>query len=326
MSKNKKYLSASRIKTFESCSWLYWCNYHLKIPQRGNPGMWMGSVCHLIFELLLTPKHKKHYSLIIAAETIEASKPIEKLVVKHLKKYGIFENDYYELIDKMVLVGLKQDFFVKGGKLLEPEFKFDITNENPEYRIYGFIDKAAQFKKNKTLEIYDYKSSKAKFKGEGLDANIQAMMYSLVSKKKWPDFKPIIKFMFLRFPKKPIQELAFNDDTLKGFEHYLAEVYKKVTNFKEENAKTNYAADQKRPSDGGWGGSLNCGFASFKGQLKKDGTPMWHCPYKFDFSYYALKNEDGDVIKTSLENDFTAGKKEKIVKMRYNGCPRFNLT
>jgi len=33
-----KILSASRIKTLETCSWVYWNNYHAKIPQTQNDG------------------------------------------------------------------------------------------------------------------------------------------------------------------------------------------------------------------------------------------------------------------------------------------------
>ena len=31
-------LSASRIKTAQSCSWLYYCKYKLKLPDKGNDG------------------------------------------------------------------------------------------------------------------------------------------------------------------------------------------------------------------------------------------------------------------------------------------------
>ena len=55
----EKILSASRIKTLETCSWSYWCNYHLKLPQKQNEGALRGTVCHLVFEMLVKKKHKK---------------------------------------------------------------------------------------------------------------------------------------------------------------------------------------------------------------------------------------------------------------------------
>lgn len=45
-------LSASRIKTAQSCSWLYWCKYKLKLPDKSNEGAKRGSICHLVFEVL----------------------------------------------------------------------------------------------------------------------------------------------------------------------------------------------------------------------------------------------------------------------------------
>jgi len=52
MDNPKTALSASRIKTVEGCSWLYWCKYKLKLPDASNDGAKRGSICHLIFEHL----------------------------------------------------------------------------------------------------------------------------------------------------------------------------------------------------------------------------------------------------------------------------------
>ena len=50
MTEQNKILSASRIKTLETCSWTYWVNYHLKIPQRSNDGSDRGTICHTVFQ------------------------------------------------------------------------------------------------------------------------------------------------------------------------------------------------------------------------------------------------------------------------------------
>ena len=52
-SSSKVKLSASRLKTAKTCSYLYWAKYHLKLPDKTNDGAARGSVCHLIFESLL---------------------------------------------------------------------------------------------------------------------------------------------------------------------------------------------------------------------------------------------------------------------------------
>ena len=65
MNKHPSALSASRIKTLQQCSWKYWCNYKLKLPDKSNDGASRGWICHLIFELLGEARHKKHYETII---------------------------------------------------------------------------------------------------------------------------------------------------------------------------------------------------------------------------------------------------------------------
>ena len=58
-------LSASRIKTLQSCSWMYYCNYNLKLPQKNNSGAMRGTVAHLIFEVLANPRHEHYVKQIV---------------------------------------------------------------------------------------------------------------------------------------------------------------------------------------------------------------------------------------------------------------------
>ena len=332
MSKKKKTLSASRIKTLENCSWYYWCNYHLKLPQKNNSGALRGTICHLVFELLLDPKHKNHYDAIIKKKSIKGSPAVDRLVIKHLMKEGLWEDEgeenHYLLCGEMIMTGLKSDFFCEGGELLDPEYYFNLDSKDPEYKALGYIDKAALYKDDGIVKITDYKSSKSKFEGDDLSFNIQAMIYSLVAMKTWPDLKPKVEFKFLRFDDDPTQTLEFEEDELKGMEYYLAQCYEIINNFDEDKAESNYAADKPWPTKAqGFKGPLSCGFAKHKGQLKKDGNPMWHCPFKFDFEYYALVNQDGEVVKTAFDKkDLKKLPKhkghEKIEKMHYEGCPR----
>jgi hypothetical protein len=59
--------------------------------------------------------------------------------------------------------------------------------------------------------------------------------------------------------------------------------------------------------------------------LKKDGNVMYHCAFKFPFEYYALCNEEGEVVKTSFKEDLKANaeKGEFVIKKNYKGCPHF---
>ena len=296
-----KVLSASRIKTLETCSWVYWNNYHTKVPQSQNDGALRGTICHTVFELLLNKKHLKNYKRIIKKNAIDGDEGVDRLVKKLSEKVKLDESNY-KLLNDMILVGLKNDFFGEGGEIVKPEYDFDITNEEPKYHIKGFIDKPIKIKKE--MHIIDYKSSKYKFKGDDLEANIQAMMYSLASKKLWPKLKPIVKFLFLRFPKQPIQELIFTDEQIKGFEHYLEHINDYINKFNEESARANFAVDNQKN----------------KWMCQVGG---WKCPYKDPYTYYVKVNDQGQVVETSLENNFKDIKGFKIETRDYEGCPKF---
>ena len=296
-----KVLSASRIKTLETCSWVYWNNYHTKVPQTQNDGALRGTICHTVFELLLNPKHKKHYNKIIKQNSITGSKAMERLVKKLKTKVGLDPSNF-EILDQMIMVGLKHDFFGEGGKIVKPEFPFEIKNDSPKYHIKGFIDKP--IKKKKEMHIVDYKSSKYKFRGDDLEANIQAMMYSLASLKIWPKLKPIVKFLFLRFPKQPIQQLSFTEEQIKGFEYYLEHINNYINNFDEDTAQANFAADNEK----------NKWMCQIGG---------WKCPYKDSYEYYVKLNTEGEVIESNFDGNFKETKGFVIEKRSYEGCPKW---
>jgi hypothetical protein len=223
----------------------------------------------------------------------------------------------------MVIVGLRTDFLCSGGELLDPEMAFDISNDNPKYRINGLMDKISHYN-NKFCRIQDFKSNKKVYEGGELTSNVQAMMYSLASRKLWPELVPVVDFIFLQFPENPIQRLKFSDSQLRGFEMFLADIYKQMQEFDEAAARSNFAARQPFPKpDEGFCGPLMCGRAKFDGQLKKDGSVMFRCSQKFPYDYWALCNENGETVKTSKADDLKPNqtKGEFVVKKKYGGCP-----
>lgn len=324
-------LSASRLKTFQSCSWQYYCRYVLKLPDIPNNGALMGTECHTVFECLLNPRHRALYDTVMTAPASITNAPvIERHVRAYMRKHNL-QDELFDKIDAMIIVGLSTQFFCSGGQLLDPELAFNISSEkkdakgNPRYVITGLIDKPAIYN-DKFIRIVDYKSSKKKFEGDDLKINVQAMMYSLAAKKLWPHLTPIVDFIFLQFGDDPIQRLKFNDKQLAGFELFLEDVFKQMQQFDYKAALGGLAAKQKMPGKGGgFKGPLLCGFAKEKGQLKKDGSVMFACPYKWDFDYYALCGEDGSTIKTSFTKSLTPNeaKGEFIIKKKYPGCPHF---
>lgn len=307
MDKKEVYLSASRIKALETCSWSYYCKYHLNIPEKSNSGAKRGTICHLVFELLLNPRHKNHYKKIIVNSDAFASPSIYRLIHKHAVKQQINNPEDLALINKMIVVGLNADFYPKGGSTQDPEFEFKIEGDG--YKAKGFIDLPILYKKDKVALIRDYKSSKAKFKGEELSANIQAMLYSIASKKYWPEFKPKVQFVFLRFPKEPLQPIEFTDEQLSGFEFSLRYIYKKVVEYSEKDAQENFAADNQKTK---W--------------LCQAGA-TWVCPFKNPMWFYSLYDKDDNFIKSFLTvEEAKAARSEesqKIKKLKYEGCPRW---
>lgn len=319
MSEELVRLSASRIKTLQSCSWSYYANYVLKLPQTNNSGAMRGTIAHLIFEILSNPRHHKYVKKILKKNTCQAVPSVWKLIFKTAKNIGLDLDEMVKplkkepeitnlkCIDEMILVGLKVDFVnIKG--FVGSEWAFDITNESPKYRIVGFVDRLVE--EEGKLIVRDYKSSKKTFDSAELESNLQSMMYSLAIKKQFPDkYSEIIaKFLFLRYPQDPEKASpAFSDHELEGFEHYLEYTSNLLQNFNEQKAKSNFAKND----------------FSKKWMCKtKSG---WKCPYLERIEYKVLLDKDKKIIKSVFVHDEI--NKEDIkdgysIETRvYDGCP-----
>ena len=330
-------LSASRIKTAQSCSWLYWCKYKLKLPDKSNDGARRGSICHLVFEVLGAKGRKKYYNKILKTQDVFSVPSIKRLVLKHAVREGIDDSENVELMKDMIFNGLSYDFFGRdSGKPTEEysEKDFDIIKNDGDikYKIRGFIDKLFLYKKKKFAIIRDFKTSKEVFKGKDQTDNLQDLMYSLAVKNLFPEYSErVSEFLFLKFDLDPdaaksgvVRMKALDENELEGFEMQLSEIQKYLDNFSEKNAKQNFALHQGFPKDSSFSGKLLCGFATKKGELKKDGSPKWHCPMKFDFFFYEVCNSNGDVVRAYFEDEFS----EHLVpeggsyEMKYyQGCP-----
>ncbi len=334
-------LSASKIKTAQSCSWKYWATYMLKVPDAGNDGSSRGSICHLIFELLGDPRHKKIYDEIILKDSIFLCEPIRRLVQYHAKKLNVNDKDNLELIDNMTLAGLHFDFFGGSGSQSPDEAiseqAFDITVDEGEklYRLRGFIDKLFLYKDKELAVIRDFKSSKQIFKGKELTDNLQDFLYTLAVRKLFPHFKKRqVEFLFLKFDLHSNGRVKMKDiseEELEGLELHLTEIQRFLDNFNEDDAVSNFAGEQNYPSDGTFGGPLMCGKDGYKmsrGEpvLDKSGKPIvaFICPHRKPLDYYVLKDESGNIIKSTFKENkesLTAEKGQTIELIKYGGCP-----
>lgn len=299
-------LSASKIKTLQSCSWLYYAQYVLKVPQTRNDGASRGVCVHTILEQLINPRHRAHYDFIVKNRCLPTS--VQRLLLKHAKKNSVSNTENINMMEDMIYTALSYDFFCSGSSEVQAEQYFRI--ETKLYLIVGIIDKVAIFPDR--LEIYDYKSSKVKFSKEELESNVQALIYSLACFKKYGKI-PSVKFLFLRFPNQPLQEFRpFSKKQLEGFELFLEQVSNYLKNFTEETAISDLAALKQERQ---WlCGRLGC---------KKDGSQRFICQYRRPTDYFALLGEEQEIISTSFNKKELDKTKGKIIKVHYNGCPHY---
>ena len=203
----------------------------------------------------------------------------------------------------MLYVGLNYNFFCKGSKDLKEEEHFEIEGDN--FIINGFIDKKA-FYKNK-IDIWDYKSSKAKFNKQDIEFNYQALMYSLATLKK-DGIIPEVKFFFLRFPDTPEQAAPkLTEAELEGFEIFLTELADLLSNYDEDKAQDNLA---KNGSKYRW----LCG-------SEKPGK--WICPVRKPFEFYSLiEKSTGKIVRSSFSaSELKEDKEHRVEEKQYQGCP-----
>jgi hypothetical protein len=325
----------------ETCSWQYWSNYHLRLPDKGNDGSKRGTICHLIFEILGEPRHRKHYTKIIRADDVRACEPVKRLIEKNARNAGVDDKDNIDCIYDMVLNGLKYDFFgATNGKptkcLDEKDFDINYQKDGHNFRVRGFIDKLFLFKKKGFAKIRDFKSSRATFSGKDVSDNVQDLVYRLAVEYLYPDYtKRQMEFVFLKFDCSDessegiILTPDISEHEMEGFKSWLTNVQKVINNFDIETAKSSFAYDKGYPAkEDGFAGKLVCGRADTPFDKKKDGNPKWFCPCKFAYNYFKVCNEEGAHLYSLFENDVKGIKNAErqgymLVEAFYEGCPKF---
>lgn len=321
-------ISASKLDTFESCSWMYWCKYHLKLPDQGNLGSKKGNVCHGVFEALLKENNKRqlYVDQIKNDKTCKNIPSLWRYINSLGKKEGLFDSDHFAHVDEMIYAAVKEGDFIpdrsKYDVIPEQHFKYQI---HKNIFINGFIDVKIINKKTGEILIRDYKSSKEKFAPKKIISNFQGMMYAL-SVYKETGVVPDVCFWFLQYPNNIRQMMPrVTASELNGYEAYLKyAIAEQMDKFSHVHAKLGYAKNKPKPDkDEGFTGCLKCGFAKHKGQLKKDGSKMWACDFKFGFDYFVVRDNNGEIIKKShyiqdLQKHYPLN---KIEKLNYSGCP-----
>ncbi|MDZ4786947.1 MAG: PD-(D/E)XK nuclease family protein [bacterium] len=303
-------ISASRLKSLKQCSWKFYCNEVLKLPETTHPKTIVGSLAHSILECLLNSRHRKHYiSIMSGIPSIYNCNSIARLVVWWQNKHKI-KPELLEDLNSMVMVVLTlTDYFEeKADEVFKPEHEFLFTICEGKYQIKGFIDRMART--GDLMIIKDYKTQGKRFDEDELANNFQAAMYQMYVMKKF-DLKASVQFIMLRHPPtnrtpyKHIQTVsARTKEELEGFESYLEYIGSIFSNFGMEHATMNFCADN--PKDKGF-----CTYV---------------CQFKSGLEYQSLIDANGKLVKNAfmdeiLEPDYLSG--EKIEIKTYEGCPRF---
>ncbi len=330
-----KKLSPSRIKTLESCTLKYFYNYEYsaegpKLPNLDNSGSFCGSIAHDVFEMLLVKD--KYFTYVNNINRKKKLTPgLIRLIKRKIRKKIEFDTQInFDKCVNFILVGLNHDFWIEGGDLQPPEYKFDIQEET--YSMIGFVDAHSIFKDKvgSYCVLRDYKSFKQKFSEEELNANIQGFTYLLAVKKKFPEIdlmRSRVEFIALAYPEDPVQTFRIKNETqINGFIKYLEYIQKRADSFNDRTKFELVAAKQEYPKKGeGFKGPLICGrgVTNFKERKKDNSDFKYHCAYRFPFDYYILVDELGKVRHTSFE---PLQEKDglKLEKHHFNGCSYFN--
>ena len=239
------------------------------------------------------------------------------------------------LNDKSVvdIINYKKQLF---NDLIEDGSISRLTLKKEDLKNMG-LSKPKVTNRSGVADIYRYKSV---FKGKDITDNLQDLIYTLAVKKLFPNFKKRqVEFLFLKFDLNSTGTIKMKDispEELEGLELQLTSIQNYLDNFSEEDASSNFAADQGYPKDGTFGGPLMCGKDGYKiskGQtlLDKEGNPVvaYICPYRKPIDYIVLKDCLGDIKRSFFKDDpeldtLVLEEGESLCESHYDGCPRWN--
>ena len=316
--KNKVTLSASSVKGFLDCSWLFYQTRFLKVPDWTWPATKLGSLAHIILECLQNPRHRKHHASVMAARSAYASAAISRLIKIYRYHNPDLDDKTLADLDKCLMVALDYDFFDKGAlKSLPPEHPFEINYG--DFQIKGFMDRVAIYKDS--ARCTDYKTQKKVFSDEEMAWNIQSVFYQLAIRHEFK-LPAAVEFIMLRHAptkktpgKQWLQRVEpLSDAQLDGFIEYLREVNRAINALDEKSALNNPKCN------------------------KDEGFCQRVCSLKDPFDYWTITDKNGKVrsarisrhlkdaqlteeqILVDVKRQLKPVEGEELVKKRYSGC------
>jgi hypothetical protein len=197
-----EWVSPSKLKLWSSCKWAFYARYRLKLPDPGNEKTHLGTLLHLIFQVLADPKKPlsvQKYRKKLVLDSVKAgsiSPVLIKFYQKLIRKFKI-PDDLEDLGKELML-----DAFTKGYDIhypvvaVEDYFEIPLT-ENVGIRgsIDKIIDLGGTFKG--ACEAKDYKSGQP-FTVEKCKDEYQPYFYAIAIKNKYPYKIVLFSFHFLK--------------------------------------------------------------------------------------------------------------------------------
>jgi len=217
-------MSATRMSTYLTCKFKYWCGYVLHMPRKSNVSFKLGIAVHESLAKAGEIWQKK--GKLTASDIRRVKDEYRKVAAKE----GLQDMSIYD--DGLEMVLNRVDEF-DMGKIITIEDRFTVTTSDGVV-IIGAMDKVIELNED-TVLVVDYKTSKYYMTQAELKSDIQLSMYDLVANIKYPDYKRIILSLdYLR--GEPVYTYRTVKER-KTFAKYLLAVYNEMLKMKESEAK-----------------------------------------------------------------------------------------
>lgn len=225
MSEQKEILmSATRMSTYLTCKWKYYCGYVLKLPKKANASFKLGIAVHESLKKAGEIWQKK--SQFTAADIRSIKDEYRKVAAREgLQNMSIYDDGLEMVLNKL-------DGF-DTGKIITIEDSFRVMTPDG-VTVIGAMDRVVELDED-TILIMDYKTSKYHLTQDELKSDVQLSMYDLVGSIKFPNYKRIVLSLdYLR------DEPVYTYRTIKErqtFSKYLTSVYSEMLKMEEKDAK-----------------------------------------------------------------------------------------
>lgn len=281
-----------------------------KLPEANGVAANRGLCVHKVLECLLRPDRRDYVDRMVKEKQALCVPSVARLTMYLAKKLKVDAADHVEKIKTFILTAVSFDFYCEGCIDLKSEEWFSI--EKNGYIINGKIDVTAVF--DDKIVCRDFKTSRAKYNKEDIDFPIQALMYNLALKEKYPNLPIEVDFVFLKYVKKPFQKTKITEQLLAGFESWLEYMAEYLEDFDYEKGVSNFAAHD--PSR-----KFLCG--KEMGSLDKENNEAFVCGFRYPFLYWVLLDGEKIIKKSRNREELEYIRRDGMtLEMReQSGCP-----